>query len=142
MRKRRKTPVVLYVEDEESDRLFMQMAFSETGMAEALRTVNDGREAINYLAGKGVYADRKQYPIPSVVLLDLNLPVYHGFDVLKWMKESAVLRRLPVVVFTSSSRKEDRARAAALGASEFLEKPQSALKLGAVVERLRNRWLN
>src|SRR5215469_12313991 len=77
---------VLYVEDEEGDRLFMGLAFAKEGLEGALRTVNDGKSAQNYLSGKGMYADREKHPLPTVVLLDLNLPEVHGFEVLEWIR--------------------------------------------------------
>ena len=133
--------IVLYVEDEESDALFMQRAFRKAGLEGALRTVGDGREAINYLSGAGVYEDRGDYPRPKVVLLDLNLPVLSGFDVLQWMRSHLECQSVPVVVFTSSSRDEDRDKARELGADEFVAKPNSALLFNEVVKALRERWL-
>jgi CheY-like chemotaxis protein len=132
---------VLYVEDEESDALFMQMAFASAGLAPALRVVDDGRSALEYLSGNGVYTDRGQYPVPTVVLLDLNLQTLHGFEVLKWIRAQPQYAALPVVLFSSSTKPEDRIRARDLGATEFWEKPSSGLKFGAVVERLKEKWL-
>lgn len=132
---------VLYVEDEESDALFMQRAFRKAGLESALRVVGDGQAAMDYLSGAGAYAERGRYPLPRVVLLDLNLPVVSGFEVLKWMRNQPVFKITPVVVFTSSPRAEDRQRARELGADEFVEKPNSALLFGNVVQTLRERWL-
>ena len=89
---------VLYVEDEESDVFFMQRAFEGEGLASAFQTVGDGQTAINYLAGEGVYAERDRYPLPTLVLLDLNLPVLSGFDVLRWIRRNGASKRLPVVL--------------------------------------------
>ncbi len=136
-----KTVTVLYVEDEECDRHFMEVAFRAAGMGEALRAVVNGREAIDYLAGRGVYADRGRYPAPAAVLLDLNMPLVSGFEVLKWMRGQPEFAALPVVVFTSSSRVEDKVRARELGASEFVEKPQSMGRFREVVELMRKKWL-
>jgi CheY-like chemotaxis protein len=133
--------IVLYVEDEESDTLFMQMAFKKAGLGLTLRVVSDGQAALDYLSGAGTYAEREQYPVPKVVLLDLNLPVASGFEVLKWMRGQADYKTTPVVVFTSSSRAEDKQQARELGANEYVEKPTSALLFGDVVQRLRERWL-
>jgi PAS domain S-box-containing protein len=132
---------VLYVEDEESDAMFMKMAFAGKGMESGLRVVGDGRTAIEYLSGAGKYADRKEYPLPSMVLLDLNLPQLPGFEVLKWMRNHRDFARTPVVVFSSSTREDDRARALELGANEFVAKPNSGLKFGEVVDGLRERWM-
>ncbi len=79
------TATVLYVEDEEGDLFFMQAAFRKAGIGQALRSVGNGREAIDYLAGSGPYADRERHPLPTMVLLDLNLPLISGFEVLEWL---------------------------------------------------------
>ena len=131
---------VLYVEDEENDVFFMQEAFRKEGLGHALRTVGNGREAINYLAGNAAYADRGRHPLPSVVLLDLNLPLISGFDVLRWLRERPEFRNMPVVIFSSSSRDEDKAKARELGAQEYVEKPKSAFLFREVVGLLR-KWL-
>lgn len=137
-----KSNIVLYVEDEESDQLLMRFAFEKEGFEQALRTVSDGRLALDYLCGSGAYGDRWTHPMPGVVLLDLNLPEIHGFDVLKWIRAHPLHSTLPVVVFTSSQREEDRARAQLLGATEFLLKPNSATGFREVARRLSSRWLN
>jgi CheY-like chemotaxis protein len=132
---------VLYVEDEESDVVFMRVAFARQGMESALEVVGDGRAAIEYLSGAGKYADRGEYPLPSVVLLDLNLPQVPGFEVLKWMRNHPDFAWTPAVVFSSSTREDDRVKALELGANEFLAKPSSGMKFGEVVETLKERWL-
>jgi DNA-binding response OmpR family regulator len=132
---------VLYVEDDENDAMFMGRAFAAAGMESALRVVGDGRTAIEYLSGAGKYADRREYPLPSMVLLDLNLPQLPGFEVLKWMRDHSDFARTPVVVFSSSTREDDRVKAQELGASEFVSKPGSGLEFGEVLEGLRTRWM-
>jgi PAS domain S-box-containing protein len=130
---------VLYVEDEESDATFMRVAFERQGMESALRVVGDGQAAIEYLSGVGKYSDREKFPLPSVVLLDLNLPQVPGFEVLKWMRDRPDFARTAVVVFSSSMRDDDRVKALELGANEFVEKPGSATRFGEVVEALKER---
>jgi CheY-like chemotaxis protein len=132
---------VMYVEDEESDALFMERAFAAKGLAGKLHVVRDGREAIDYLSGVGAYNDREKYPVPALVLLDLNLPSMPGFGVLEWMRNHPDYARTPVVVFSSSTREDDRMKAKGLGADEFVVKPSSGLKFGEIMERLRERWL-
>jgi CheY-like chemotaxis protein len=132
---------VLYVEDDENDAFFMQTAFRKEGLHHALRRVGNGREAIDYLAGKAEYGDRERHPLPSVVLLDLNLPLTSGFEVLRWLREQPQFRNVSVVVFSSSARDEDRVKARELGAQEYLEKPKSALLFREVVKGLREKWL-
>jgi CheY-like chemotaxis protein len=133
--------VMLYVEDEEGDRLLMQMGFTNEGIQASLRLVNNGKLAVDYLTGAGEYGDRQAYPLPAVVLLDLNLPEIHGFDVLKWIRAHPLHSRMPVVVFTSSQRDDDRARAKLLGANDFLLKPNSANGFRQVARILNQRWL-
>src|SRR5690349_1641217 len=113
-----RTGTVLYVEDEENDVLFMRRAFVKEGLGAALQSVADGRAAIDYLSGAKGYGERKQYPVPAVVLLDLHLPAVPGFEVLKWMRGDPNYAATPVVVFTSSPRAEDQQRAQELGAND------------------------
>jgi CheY-like chemotaxis protein len=131
---------VLYVEDEESDALFMQTAFMGKGLGAALRVAGNGRVAIDYLSGAGKYTDRQQYPSPKVVLLDLNLPEVSGFEALRWMRNHPDFAATPVVMFSSSNREDDKAKAGELGANDFLEKPSSGVKFADVVEELRRKW--
>ncbi|HVM48795.1 MAG TPA: response regulator [Candidatus Acidoferrum sp.] len=133
--------IVLYVEDEETDRFLMERAFAKEGLQAVLRMVEHGRAAIEYLSGDGAYARREDHPLPGVVLLDLNLPEVHGFEVLKWIRAHPVHAGLPVVVFTSSERPEDRERAALLGANEYWQKPGSPALLREVARKLHDRWL-
>jgi PAS domain S-box-containing protein len=132
---------VLYVEDEESDSALMQRVFAKRGVEAALRVVRDGRAAIEFLSGAGKYGDRTEYPLPALVLLDLNLPVVSGFEVLQWMRNHPEFARTPVVIFSSSTLEDDRAKAQALGANAFLTKPSSGLELGRIVDDLRQNWL-
>ena len=132
---------MLYVEDEENDALFMHKAFGRAGLSGSLKVVVDGREAINYLSGKGAYGDRSRHPLPSLILLDLNLPIVSGFEVLRWVREQAAFQTLPVVIFSSSARKSDKETALELGANEYVEKPSSALEFPRILEWLKERWL-
>lgn len=132
--------VVLYVEDSEDDALLMELAFKRAGLSRSLCTVGDGRDAIKYLAGENSYCDRERHPLPALVLLDLNLPVMTGFQVMEWMRQRSEFRELPVVVFSSSDLPSDKARAKELGAKQFIEKPSSAGAFGKVVEGLREEW--
>lgn len=131
---------LLYVEDEENDVYFMRRCFRQAGMEECLRVVADGQAAIDYLAGEGMFADRLNYPLPTVVLLDLNLPMVSGFQVLEWIRHRSEFEQLPVVIFSSSARAEDRLQAEQLGASDYLEKPDSGMEFSAVIEALKTKW--
>jgi two-component system response regulator len=132
---------VLYVEDEENDAYFMQLAFRRAGKGESLRVVVDGQAAIDYLSGCGPFGNRLKYPLPTAVLLDLNLPTVSGFQVLTWIRQQPAFQQLPVVIFSSSARVEDRLKAKELGASDYLEKPGSGLEFATVLEMLNRQSL-
>ncbi|MBI2512735.1 MAG: response regulator [Opitutae bacterium] len=134
-------PSVLYVEDEPDDVLFMHVAFRRAGVTAPLHCVSDGQQAVNYLRGAPPYDDRVRHPLPSVVLLDLNLPLLSGFDVLHWIRHQSPCRDIPVVVFSSSGRAEDRRRAEDLRASDYWLKPSSGTEFEATARELHERWL-
>jgi CheY-like chemotaxis protein len=136
------SPTVLYVEDDEGDRYFMHRAFATAGLGSSLQTVSHGEAAIQYLSGFGSYGDRARYPAPHLVLLDLNLPVISGFEVLRWIREHPSCSALPVIIFSSSTRDEDRVKARELGANEYWEKPATGLQYTRIVSSLLEHWLS
>lgn len=127
---------VLYVEDEPDDVFFMRKAMDRMGIPIDLRTVEQGDLAVAYLSGQAPFDSRDQFPRPDLLIIDLNLPVRSGFDVLRWIRSSGEWNTLPVVVFSSSGRVEDRAQAAECGASLYLLKPASGLQFDTVVREL------
>jgi CheY-like chemotaxis protein len=131
----------LYVEDEENDVILMRLAFERAGLGAGLHVLASGPAAIEYLSGSGVYADRTEHPVPELILLDLSLPALTGMEVLRWIRAQPSYRETPVVIFSSSCREQDRQIARQLGANDFLEKPTSLGSLGAVVQRLKEQWL-
>ena len=132
---------ILYVEDEEADVMLFQHVLTKAEVHNPFRTVKDGKAAKNYLAGDGPFADRRLHPLPGLVLLDLNLPYWSGFEVLEWIRQQPQLRRVPVVVFTSSSRPDDIARAYDAGANGYLVKPNALADLKTLTLALRDFWL-
>ncbi len=132
---------ILYVEDEETDILLLQHALAKAGIRNPLQTVKDGKLAKDYLAGEEPFGDRKLYPLPGLVLLDLNLPYWTGFEVLEWIRQQPQLRRVPVIIFSSSSRPDDIARAYDAGANAYLVKPNALSELTALTLALRDFWL-
>lgn len=129
---------ILYIEDEADDVLFMQLAFGRVGFGAPLFAIDDGRKAIAFLSGEGDFADREKFPLPVAVLLDLNLPIYSGFEVLRWIRSQGPFEQLPVFVFSSSGRPEDRANAHELGATDYLLKPNSGNQFDAIAVRLKH----
>ncbi len=131
---------ILLVDDSENDLTLMNIAFRRAGLNSPLQVVHNGEEAIAYLAGKGRYSDRKQFPLPAVILLDLNMPMKDGFDVLDWLRKQSGLKRLSIIVLTASLRPEDVERAFELGAHSYLVKPAALDDLVAMIRCLRD-WL-
>ena len=89
------------------------------------RFVANAEDAIAYLRGEGRYANREQYPMPTIVLLDLNMPRRNGFEILEWIRSQPILSRIHVYILSASSRREDIDRAYDLGANAYLVKPGS-----------------
>ena len=131
-----KANTVLYVEDEEHDVFFMQMAFKTAHVANPLQIVVDGRQAIDYLQGNGPFANRELYPLPCMVLLDLNIPCLSGIEVLQWLRKHSQLHDLPVVIFSSSSNVLDIAKTNELGIQNYLVKPHDPYEIVMQLEEL------
>src|SRR5438477_12877403 len=115
--------VILLAEDREDDVLLIRRAFNKANLLNPLHLVHDGDEAIAYLKGEGQFANRAEYPLPSLLLLDLKMPRRDGFEVLQWVREQSSLKALRVIVLTSSEHIQDVNRAYDLGANSFLVKP-------------------
>ncbi len=133
--------VILYAEDEEDDALLLQLAFKRVGITHALQVVDDGEATIAYLSGTGEFADRSRYPLPTLVLLDLNLPRISGFKVLEWIRKHPHFSSLPVVVYTSSEQTQDLKMAEELGANDYMVKPALIEQIAERVRELKTRWL-
>jgi len=133
---------VLYAEDEKCDIFFLERAFQSTGSPHWLNAVPDGEQAIDYLAGKGRFADRARHPLPALVLLDINMPKKSGLEVLKWIRQQPSFKSLSVLMLTSSPRPEDMEKARLLGADGYLIKPSDPLELVDLVMSLHDRWLS
>src|SRR6266700_1252064 len=127
---------ILVAEDLPDDVLILKHAFSKAGVSAPLHFVTDGQEVVEYLKGEQSFADRKTYPLPAMLLLDLNMPRLNGFDVIKWVRSQPGLCRLPIVVFTSSDQPRDVHRAYELGANSYLVKPQSLVRLQQIARHL------
>jgi CheY-like chemotaxis protein len=115
-------PVILIVDDDPNDRFLMQTAFSNIGVRDAVYSVADGAEAIEYLEGRGLYADRNRFLFPNLLLLDLKMAKMHGFEFLRYIRKHPHLMVIPTIVFTSSEDMEDIKRAYMLGANSYLIK--------------------
>ncbi|WP_026735210.1 response regulator [Fischerella sp. PCC 9605] len=136
------TNTILLVEDNPTDILLIQRVFRNEALTHtSLQIVKDGEAAIFYLSGKGEYADRICYPLPSIILLDLKLPRRSGHEVLAWIKQQPELKRVPVIVLTSSRQKEDVNQAYDLGANSYLVKPVKFTVLSEMLNSFSSYWL-
>jgi CheY-like chemotaxis protein len=133
--------IVLYAEDDPRDVELMQRAFTKAGLADRLKIVTDGKEAIVYLAGNGKVADRREFPWPVLLLVDLKMPRKTGFDVIRWVRQSPQFVTLPTVVLTASDADPDIKRAYRLGANSYLVKPTTLEKITALAKNLDRYWL-
>ncbi|MBB3210169.1 CheY-like chemotaxis protein [Rhodopirellula rubra] len=140
MSNQRETPILI-VEDLVADARLIARSMKKAKIANPIVVVTDGEQAIEYLEGTGIYTDRKQHPLPVLVLLDLKLPKRDGFDVLKWVRQQDGLKRLPIVVLTSSARSPDVNRAYDLGANSYLVKPVEGESLVEMFRQLDVYWM-
>lgn len=133
--------LILHVEDREEDVFLMTYAFERAGIKAPVRVVEDGQKAMDYLAGNGQFADREKSPLPCIVLLDLQLPIRTGLEVLAWIRQQPTLKSIIVIVFTSSVYEGDVRRAYELGANAFLVKPSSSEELAKICTAIKDFWL-
>lgn len=133
--------LILLVEDNPMDVELIMDAFKEARMDNKIQVARNGKEALEYLFGEGGYADRKQYPLPDIVLLDLKMPGIDGHQVLKKVKNVEKLKRLPVIILTSSRDEGDRALSYDNGANSYLVKPVSFADFLHVVKKVLEYWL-
>jgi CheY-like chemotaxis protein len=135
------TPRILLVEDDNDHADIIDRALGSSRIAAGIHRVADGEEALDYLLRRGVYADQALSPVPNVVLLDLRLPKVDGIEVLRVMKESAVLRSIPVAILTSSEAERDVAAAYSHHANSYLVKPVDFADFRTLMQTLGCYWL-
>ncbi|MFN6519028.1 MAG: response regulator [Nostoc sp. CreGUA01] len=133
---------ILLAEDDSDQVLLIRRALRKANLMQTLQVVSNGEAAISYLCGEGEYADRERYPLPILVLLDLKMPRKSGFEVLEWLKQQPELRRLPVIVLTTSKETTDVHKAYDLGVNSYLVKPVAFSDLTAMIKLLDAYWLN
>lgn len=132
---------ILVVEDDSDHFSLIEDGLRRGRVANEVRRVSTASDAVAYLNGEGAFADREIYPLPCLVLLDLKLPDATGLKVLQSIRESALLKKLPVVVLTVSDRDEDLDRAYALGVNSYLRKPFKIEDFRALAKSLNAYWV-
>ena len=134
-------PTILLVEDTPSDAALIRRGFEKTNVLNPIVWVKNGQEALGYLSGLGQYGDRGRYPLPALILLDLDLPEMTGFELLQWKRTQPYIRRIPVVVLTIDNATSAVNSAYDLGANSYLVKPGNPEEILRVVKNIQEYWL-
>jgi len=134
-------PLILLVEDSQDDVHLVRQAFKNAHITNPVQVASDGEEAIAYLKGEGKFANRLKYPLPALVLLDLNIPKVAGLGVLRWIRQQPGLNVLRVVVLTASQDMHETKAAYAAGANSFLVKPADFHESVRLMIAVAGQWL-
>lgn len=132
---------ILVADDDRDDQLMIRDSFTEARLANPVNFVEDGQELMDYLQRTGKYRHLASDPLPGLILLDLNMPRKDGREALLEIKSDPLLRKIPVVVFTTSKAEEDILRTYDLGVNSFICKPLSFDALVEIVQTLTKYWL-
>jgi len=135
-----KPVTILMAEDDDEDFMLTADALHEARVLNTLYRVKDGEELMEYLLLKGKYASRTEAPLPSLILLDLNMPRKDGREALKEIENHPALRKIPVVVLTTSEAKEDISQCYEIGANSYITKPVSFEGLVKALKALGQYW--
>jgi CheY-like chemotaxis protein len=133
--------VILLADDDEEDRMLAADALEESRVVNDLRFVEDGDELLDYLYRRGRYSEPDAAPSPGLILLDLNMPRKDGREALREIKADPDLRRIPIIVLTTSKAEEDIYRTYDLGANSFITKPVSFDGLVGVMRDIGRYWI-
>jgi len=131
---------ILVAEDDENDVLLLKRAFSKNGINNPTHVSRDGADACAYLKGEGAYQDREKYPFPSIIITDLKMPRFSGFEILEWLKNHPDCHVIPVIVLSASRQEDDVKKAYQLGANAFLHKPSTSAELEKLVRTVADFW--
>ncbi|HUV51428.1 MAG TPA: response regulator [Anaerolineae bacterium] len=132
---------ILLVEDEKAHAQLTKRAIRKAGNANRIDAACDGEEALDYLFNKGKYADKSKYPCPGLILMDIKLPGIDGIDVLKKIKQDPSLRKIPVIMLTTSEREEDIARSYDYHANSYLTKPVGFKEFEEKIRQIDFYWM-
>ncbi len=135
-----KSMIILMADDDADDRLLAKDAFDECGLPGEIRFVEDGEDLLEYLLHRGKYTQPGSSPVPNLILLDLNMPKKDGREALREIKSNPELRKIPVIVLTTSKADSDISRIYDLGANSFITKPVAFESLVKVMRVLGHYW--
>ena len=137
---KRNSLVILIADDDAEDRMLVKDALEESRLINDIMFVEDGEELLDFLRNEGKFSDRKKYPTPGLILLDLNMPKKDGREALKEIKEDPHLKVIPIVVLTTSKAEEDILRTYNLGVSSFITKPVTFRSMVEIMATLSKYW--
>ena len=132
---------ILLAEDDVDDRYLISEALDESNIAHQLYTVENGEELLDYLKHRGKFSDPQKWPAPALILLDLNMPLKDGREALQEIKGDPVLRKIPILVLTTSQSEEDIRASYDFGVSGFITKPVSFSGLVDVMKAIDSYWI-
>ena len=132
---------ILLIEDSENDALLMQRALQKSAVPDGVHIARSGKEAIEYLKGVGPFSNRQEFPLPQLILLDLQMPEMHGLKVLEWIRSQPEFRSTVVIVLSSSRLTGDIQLAYKLGSNSYLVKPPTLEMLYQTVAAIAQYWL-
>lgn len=134
---------ILLIEDDSNDVLLLTKAFTQAGITQSLEVAHTAPEALKYLGGEGKFANRANYPLPFLVLLDLRMPGDGGFAILRWLYERPGLKKkFSVIVLSGSGQKQEVQLAYELGVQSYLSKPLDFKQLTDMVRRIKGFWID
>jgi CheY-like chemotaxis protein len=140
MAHKKRSIIILIADDDAEDRMLVKEALEENRLKNSLQFVENGEELLDYLRNQGPYSDKHKFPLPGLILLDLNMPKKDGREALKEIKEDPRLRMIPVVVLTTSKAEEDILKTYDLGVSSFITKPVTFAALVEMMKMLTDYW--
>jgi len=137
-----KLPQILLVEDNPMDVVLTLDAFKEAKLKNKVNVARNGEEALDFLFGRGKFSDRDAFHLPALILLDLKMPGIDGFELLRQIKRTDILKRIPVIILTSSKEEGDRTLSYDIGANSYLMKPVAFNGFVDVIKRIDDYWFS
>ena len=131
---------ILIADDDAEDRMLILDALKESRLKNNVQCVENGEELMQYLQNKGKFSDKKKYPMPGIILLDLNMPKKDGREALKEIKAEKKFKNIPIIILTTSKAEEDVLKTYNLGANSFITKPVTFTAMVDVMNTLKKYW--
>ena len=131
---------ILVVDDDEEDRMLTKEGIEESSLDCDLQFVEDGEQAMEYLLNKGTFKSKAKFPVPKLILLDLNMPKKDGREVLAEIKQHPVLKKIPVIVLTTSNSPDDISQMYQSGVNSFITKPVSFSGMVQAMTSIKQFW--